>query len=215
MKPLGHRIPDRARGDAHATARYRRRVCAALPNLLTAARGLAGPVVAWLVLGLAWSDAAFVVFLFAILTDLADGWLARRLGATSALGRLLDPLSDKALVTSTWLALGIVGWAPWWLAAPMLLRDLAVGVGWALLGRPDAPPSMTGRLKVSFEGVALPILLFRDPWLDVHWPSVGVALGAVALALSVASAILSLHAALARPAERGGGAAASEVGHGA
>lgn len=172
---------------------------ALLPNLLTAARGLAGPVVAWLVLVHGSSDLAFSVFLFAILTDLADGSLARALGATSDLGRQLDPIADKVLADATWLTLGLVGWAPWWLAGPMLLRDLGVGLAWLALGRPTVSAPMLGRMKVSFEGVALPVLLFRSPWLDVHWPSVGVVIGSIALAFSVASALACLQGVLVVP----------------
>ncbi|TVQ91769.1 MAG: CDP-alcohol phosphatidyltransferase family protein [Deltaproteobacteria bacterium] len=165
----------------------------AIPNLLTVGRGLAGPAVIVLVLGLHAPFVAFWVFLGAILTDLVDGTLARWLRAESQLGRLLDPLSDKALIAATWLTVGLAGWAPWWLAGTMLARDLAVGLGWLGLGRPTPRATMTGRLKVSFEGVALPILLFRQEWLGVHWPSVGLVLGVFALLLAIASALLHLH----------------------
>jgi len=144
------------------------------------------------------------------LTDRVDGWLARRLGAVSRLGQLLDPLADKLLIATTWLTLGLVGWAPWWLAGLMLARDVAVGVGWLALGRPAWPASMVGRLKVSFEGVALPVLLFRQPWLDVHWPSVGLVIGAIALVLSVGSALSYLRLALQAP--RGGRLGTDGVG---
>ena len=49
---------------------------------------------------------------------------------------------------------------------------------------------MAGRLAVSYAGVSLPVLLFRNPWLDVHWPTVGVVLGAISLGLSAISAVL-------------------------
>jgi CDP-diacylglycerol--glycerol-3-phosphate 3-phosphatidyltransferase len=164
---------------------------AALPNAITASRGLAGPIVAVLVLGFGQDEAAFAVFLVAILTDLVDGSLARALGATSRLGRWLDPVADKMLADTTWLTLGIVGWAPWWLVGAMLARDAVVTVGWWVTRHrslPAAPP-MLGRLTVSFEGVALPVLLFRNPWLDVHWPSVGVVLGGISVTLAVLSAV--------------------------
>lgn len=169
-----------------------------LPNLVTASRGLAGPVILVLVLGPSWHYAAFLVFLAAILTDLLDGTLARALHATSDVGRWLDPLSDKVLALSTWLAVGLVGWAPTWLVVLMVLRHLLVGAGWAVLrGRP-VPPTMMGRVMVSFEGVALPVLLFRDPWMDVHWMTVGTVLGAISLVLAVGSG-LSYIGRLVRP----------------
>lgn len=74
---------------------------AALPNALTVGRLLAAPLVGLLVLAGTGGDAAraaFLVFAAAAATDFLDGWLARRLGATSALGRALDPIADKAMV---------------------------------------------------------------------------------------------------------------------
>jgi phosphatidylglycerophosphate synthase len=172
---------------------------AVLPNLVTALRGLAGPAVAWLVLGPGWDQAAFWLFLAAILTDLVDGSLARALGATSRVGRWLDPLSDKVLAICTWTALGLVGWAPAWLVVGMLVRHAGVAVGWAFLrGRP-VPASLLGRVMVSFEGVALPVLLFRQPWVDVHWMSVGTVLGGISLALAAVSAALYLPRLLRAP----------------
>ena len=162
-----------------------------LPNLLTVLRGLAGPSILIAVLA-GQDEVAFVLFLLAVLTDLADGWLARRLGAVSELGRLLDPIADKLLVDGTWLAVGLAGWAPWWLVGPVLLRDAAVIVGFFATGRTLRDPHILGRVMVSVEGVALPVLLFRNPWLDIHWPSVGLVLGLLALGLAVASASVYL-----------------------
>ena len=163
-----------------------------LPNVLTASRGLAGPVILALVVGAGLDEAAFVLFLLAVLTDLLDGWLARRLGAESRLGSLLDPVADKMLVDGTWLAIGLSGWAPWWLVGPVLFRDLAVSIGFFATGARKHDPNMLGRLMVSVEGVALPILLFRNPWLDVHWPTIGIVLGMTSLALAAASALAYL-----------------------
>lgn len=169
-----------------------------IPNALTVARGLAGPAIVVLVVAFDAPTAAFAVFLAAIGTDLLDGWLARRLGAESRLGRALDPLADKALMISTWSTVGLVGWAPWWLVGPMLVRDIGVGVAWLAAGRPDVQATMAGRLKVSFEGVALPVLLFRHDWVGVAWPRVGVALGLFALVFATLSAVEAARALRAR-----------------
>lgn len=163
-----------------------------LPNLITTLRGLAGPAVAVLVLGLGQDEVAFALFIAAIATDLVDGWLARQLNATSDLGRVLDPLADKLLIGGTWLTLGLVGWAPWWLAGTMLFRDVLVGLGWLVTRDTPHRPHLFGRLMVSVEGVALPVLLFRNPWLGVHWPSVGLVLGAISLVLAAASGAVYL-----------------------
>lgn len=161
-----------------------------LPNAITAARGLAGFGVAALLLGWEANVAAFFLFIAAVSTDLLDGWLARKLDARSEVGLWLDPLSDKTLVGLTWLALLLADWAPLWLAATILARDVLVGIAWWVARSLEVriEPTLTGRLAISFEGVALPLLLLHHEWMGVHWASAGVILGVITLALSVLSA---------------------------
>ena len=70
-----------------------------LPNLLTFLRILAIPIVAWLLTHPGRREAwtAMFVYLAASLTDFLDGWIARRYGFVTAVGKLLDPLADKLL----------------------------------------------------------------------------------------------------------------------
>jgi CDP-diacylglycerol--glycerol-3-phosphate 3-phosphatidyltransferase len=158
-----------------------------LPNVITASRGLCGPVVAWLVWELGANHVAFWVFLLAISTDMLDGYVARRLNATSELALLLDPLSDKLLTDFTWTALAAVGYAPVWLAATVVTRDVFVAAVWWWSSRRGHRwlPRPSGQIGVSFEAIALSVLLFHGPFLDVHWPTVGTVLGTIGLALSV------------------------------
>ena len=77
-----------------------------LPNLLTAARLLAAPYILYLL----WTGAyrnAIVWFSIASLTDVLDGFLARRLGVVSKIGALLDPVADKVLLSGSFLTLGL------------------------------------------------------------------------------------------------------------
>ncbi len=163
----------------------------AIPNLLTASRGLAGLVVVWILVGPLPDRLAFWVFVAAVFTDLIDGWLARVLSATSNVGKWLDPLSDKVLTDACWVALWWVGWAPGWLAWTILARDLIVSAGFSVAWRRGLTyaPNRAGRLMVSFEGIALAVLLFHGPWIALDWQAVGVALGALTLALSLGSAL--------------------------
>lgn len=153
-----------------------------LVNGLTASRGLCGPVVAGLLLAGA-NRVAFWVFLFAVLTDLVDGRLAK-LAPPDPRGRYLDAGADKLLTVSTWVALWVVGWGATWLVAGCLLRDVVAGWLWSR-GVEDVSPA--AQVAIAYEGVALCVLLFHGPWLGVHWPSVGTVLGAVALGLFVVS----------------------------
>jgi cardiolipin synthase len=82
-----------------------------LPNLLTLARILVIPVIVALfyVPGDAARWWAFALFVAAAVTDFFDGWLARRMGLVSALGRFLDPIADKLLVSAVLLMLVSAG----------------------------------------------------------------------------------------------------------
>lgn len=85
------------------------------------------------------------------LTDVADGWLSRRLEATSRLGAYLDPIADKILLVSVYIALGAAGLAPVWLVWLVVGRDILILIFGGLvvrLARADRPsPSIWGKLS--------------------------------------------------------------------
>lgn len=85
-----------------------------LPNLITLARILACPVIAFLALapGIGARTAAFVLFLAAALSDLWDGYLARKHGWITDIGKLLDPLADKLLLAASFIPLWIISNRP-------------------------------------------------------------------------------------------------------
>lgn len=158
-----------------------------IPNAITLSRGLLGFVVAYFLLGPGWNMVAFWIFIFAIVTDLLDGWAARLLDARSSDGEWMDPVSDKILTDVVWLALWHIGYAPGWLALTAFGRDILVVIVWLAMTKKPGPRSLSrplGQIAVAYEGVALPVLIFHGPWLGVHWPSVGITLGVIALALS-------------------------------
>ena len=95
-----------------------------LPNVITFARLCAVPLAIWLVLRHELM-AAFALFVLAGLSDAVDGWLARRLGPT-ALGAILDPLADKALLVGMYLTLAVIGVLPDWLAILVVFRDVVI-----------------------------------------------------------------------------------------
>lgn len=101
-----------------------------LPNLLTIARIVLTPVLlALLMTDALWSQAsALGLFLLAAFTDYVDGELARNYEVQTRLGQFLDPLADKVLVLSLFVALAILEPAtvPWWAVLIIALRDVAV-----------------------------------------------------------------------------------------
>jgi cardiolipin synthase (CMP-forming) len=109
-----------------------------IPNLITIGRVIVVPVVFWLLLS-GRTQAAFVLFVAAGASDAIDGYLAKRYGWQTDLGAYLDPLADKFLVASIFIALGVRGELPSWLVIAVVSRDIliviAVVLSW-LLGNP-------------------------------------------------------------------------------
>ncbi|MBM3560520.1 MAG: CDP-alcohol phosphatidyltransferase family protein [Alphaproteobacteria bacterium] len=100
-------------------------MAASLPNAITLARLLSVPLCIWLLLGERYG-AAFWVFAAAGISDALDGFIAKRFGLTSALGAVLDPLADKALLVSVYVVMGIEGLVATWLVILIAFRDLMI-----------------------------------------------------------------------------------------
>ena len=102
-----------------------------LPNLITLSRLLAVPILVWLIVdGILF--AAFWLFVAAGVSDAIDGLVAKHLDAETELGRFLDPLADKALLVSVYIALGYQGHLESWLVILVVFRDALI-VGGAML----------------------------------------------------------------------------------
>ncbi len=99
-----------------------------IPNLLTVGRLLAVPPLVLLLLAghFGW---ALAVAVMAGLSDLVDGWLARRFGWQSRFGSLADPAADKILMVASYLTLAWLGYLPWWLFILVIGRDLIIVTG--------------------------------------------------------------------------------------
>ncbi len=69
---------------------------------------------------------AFIVFLIASITDAVDGYLARKMNQITELGKFLDPLADKLLITAALLAMVYLDFVATWVAAVIILRELFI-----------------------------------------------------------------------------------------
>jgi cardiolipin synthase len=99
-----------------------------LPNLICLVRiALVWPIVAALWVGR--DSMALGLFVLAAGSDGLDGYLAKRFGWQSALGKLLDPLADKVLLVAVFIEAAWLGLAPWWLTAAAVARDVMIGLG--------------------------------------------------------------------------------------
>jgi cardiolipin synthase len=96
-----------------------------LPNTISALRLLCAPVLAACLL-YGQETYALVVFAFAGLTDLLDGFLAKRFGLMTRVGKYLDPAADKFLMLAAFLSLTVIGRTPLWLMLLVIGRDMAI-----------------------------------------------------------------------------------------
>lgn len=147
-----------------------------LPNILTISRILVVPGMAAVYLllpGAAGYWGAALLFLYAALTDFFDGWLARRLGAQSAFGTMLDPIADKLLVAVTLLLLIHHGPAPLVPTLLILSREILVSGLREHLGSRQISLPVTGlaKWKTAIQLAALNLLLLgpeAPSWLLVY-----------------------------------------------
>jgi cardiolipin synthase (CMP-forming) len=72
---------------------------------------------------------ALALFVLAGLSDGVDGYLAKRFHWTSELGKVLDPVADKLLLVTLFVAATWLGLVPWWLTAAVVARDVFIGAG--------------------------------------------------------------------------------------
>ena len=164
---------------------------ASLPNAICWLRiALTVPVVWALVSGL--YSLTLALFLVAAVSDGLDGFLAKRFGWESELGKLLDPVADKLLLVSVFITLTLTSLVPLWLALAAVVRDVVIGVGaatyrrlfGALEGRPTVPSKLNTLLQLSF--VLAVVARAAD------WPvpdALVVALGAATFITTVVSGI--------------------------
>jgi len=162
-----------------------------LPNGLTLVRVLLAPAIV-ILLVYRHTGAALITFLVAGLTDALDGFFARSRRQRTELGGILDPLADKALLGSAFVALGILGNLPLWLVIIGVSRDTIL-VGGALIlhiqtGRLGNPPSALGKVTTLLQLVTVLLAMGAD-----LRPSLAPALSPVVWATAAATVLSGLH----------------------
>ena len=163
-----------------------------LPNALTMLRMAVVPAMLampWLMTDFGSALLAWLYILAAV-TDIVDGWLARRGQQETEVGKLLDPLADKMLVASSLIMLVAVGriesWAAW-MVVVIVGRELAVtGLrGIASAGGRIMAASWQGKAKTLCQNVAIAALIFHHPTLGLPAHEIGLSLLAVATLLTL------------------------------
>ncbi len=178
---------------------YRRKGFWNLPNIITVVRIAVVPVMVVVL----WSEpsqveamVAMAVFVAAMLSDVLDGYLARRWEIVSVSGAFLDPLADKLMVATTMIMLVALGWLPAWICALIICRELtitalrtvALSEGLAL------PADQLGKFKTAFQSTALGFMLWHYETTWFLWPERTIdahGAGMVLMYIAVAFTVLS------------------------
>jgi cardiolipin synthase (CMP-forming) len=136
-----------------------------IPNFITLGRIIAVPVIFWLLLT-QQSKAAFLIFVAAGISDAVDGYLAKRFNWQTELGAYLDPLADKLLIVSIYLALGVRGEIPSWLVIAVVSRDFAivsaVMLAWLMNHPVRIKPLIVSKMNTAAQLVLASLVLADD-----------------------------------------------------
>lgn len=141
-----------------------------LPNILTLARIAAVPVVLVLLLSDSRSSGVWAAAIFGIAaaTDFVDGWLARKWGVVTILGKFLDPLADKLIVMVALIMLIPLDRVPAWAVFLILAREMVV-TGLRSIASSEGiviDASELGKYKTIYQMVAIPGLMLH---YDFNW----------------------------------------------
>jgi cardiolipin synthase len=133
-----------------------------LPNSITGVRLMGVPATIWFMLEGQWPAATWV-FLVAALTDGLDGFLARKLNQTTAIGAALDTVTDKALCLSVLVVLTSFELVPVWVALAIVVRDAVIVVGAlayrGMAGHLEIQPTLLGKANTVAEFAMLALVL--------------------------------------------------------
>lgn len=162
-----------------------------LANKLTFARLCMTPVVVMLLYfeGPIMCWVATLAFIFASITDWADGYIARRDNLITSFGKFLDPLADKVLICSVLIMFVHLGWVPAWVTIIIVCRELVVTGLRAMAideGMVIAADNF-GKIKTVLQIVAIIPLIIHYPFWGIDPQPVGKILLYIALALAVFS----------------------------
>jgi cardiolipin synthase len=132
------------------------------PNILTGLRLASAPALVALLLR-GFFPAALSIFVFAGLTDAADGYLAKRFNSRTRFGRYLDPAADKLLMLVSFVTLTVLGVTPFWLTALVIARDAAIVLGILLAHGLAIPvrvtPSFLGKVSTAVQIIYVALML--------------------------------------------------------
>jgi CDP-diacylglycerol--glycerol-3-phosphate 3-phosphatidyltransferase len=164
-----------------------------LPNGITILRILAIPLILVLLfyIGRGYQLFTALLFLGAAVTDTFDGYLARRRGMVTTLGKFLDPLADKLLIVTALIALIPAREIPVWIVIVIVGREIAItGLrGIAVSQGIIISASALGKYKTVFETVSIFFLILNGSYFFLNFRPIGMVFLWVALGIAVISGV--------------------------
>jgi CDP-diacylglycerol--glycerol-3-phosphate 3-phosphatidyltransferase len=147
------------------------------PNKLTLFRIATVPIIVILLLfpTKICTFIAALLFSAAAITDYLDGFYARKRGLVSTLGKVMDPIADKLLVSSAFIMLTSLGWIPAWIVCVIIGRELAVTGLRNIIAEKgeDISASNLGKYKTGFQIAAIIPLMIHYPFLGLNVQVIG------------------------------------------
>ena len=164
-----------------------------LPNGLTIIRVLVIPIIIILLFseGSVYRLINAVLFLLAAVTDTFDGYLARRRGMVTTLGKFLDPLADKLLIVTALIALIPARGIPVWMVIIIVGREIAV-TGLRSIAAAQGvviAAGSWGKYKTFLEVLSVFFLILNGEYFSIDFQDAGVALLGVAVIFAVISGV--------------------------
>jgi CDP-diacylglycerol--glycerol-3-phosphate 3-phosphatidyltransferase (EC 2.7.8.5) len=164
-----------------------------LPNSITLLRICVIPVLFLILLspGRTLSLLIAIVFIIAALTDLLDGYIARRYGMVTKIGKFLDPIADKIIVSTAMILMIPIGRIPAWIVAVIIIRDITVNGVRSISSSDDSVVSASklGKQKTLSQNIALSALIIHYPLFGIDARLVGIIILYIALFLTVWSGV--------------------------
>lgn len=166
------------------------------PNVLTLLRIACVPLLIWLLMhtGPLPSAIAAAVFFFASITDFFDGYIARSYNSVTAIGKFLDPMADKLVVTAALIMLAATSRAPHvpaWMVVVLVLREIMV-TGLRAVAATEGivmGADELGKYKMALQVIAIHGLLIHYTYFHVDTFAVGMFVLWIALVVTVWSGI--------------------------
>ena len=147
-----------------------------LPNAITIARILAVPFFIWSLVAVSNSESPLrwvseLIFIVIMASDGIDGAIARKRGIVTDLGKLLDPIADKALLGGALVTLSVLGEIAWWVTIVILVRELGITIyRLVVVNQEVIAASAGGKMKTIFQGIMVGFIVSPlTAWFPFDW----------------------------------------------